>query len=118
MRKRVDVHYWENISGEIDKMFILVSVIIDVKVKVGFWLKFNADLCEFWLYFLSALKDISPEVIFFQLSSRESFHGVPLIDLHVVGVVRLHPPPQVARDAGVAVPGEGQDDGEVLSNLR
>ena len=94
-------------------MFILVSVIIDVKVKVGFWLKFNADLCEFWLYFLSALKDIFPEVVFFQLLSRESSHGVPLIDLHVVGVVRLDPPPEVARDAGVSVPG---DDREVLSN--
>ena len=88
-------------------MFILVSVIIDVKVKVGFWLKFNADLCEFWLDFLSALKDISPEEIFFQLAGRETVHAVPLIDLHVVGVVRLDSPPQLTSDAGVAVPGEG-----------
>ena len=83
------------------------------------WLrfKFNADFRQFGFYFLSALENISPEVIFLQLLSREGFHGVPLIDLHVVAVVRLHPPPQVARDAGVAVPGEGEDDGEVLERI-
>ena len=92
-------------------MFVLMCVTINVKVWLRF--KFNADFREFGFYFLSALKNIPPEVIFLQLLSRESLHGVPLIDLHVVAVVRLHPPPQVARDAGVAVPVEGEDDGEL-----
>ena len=92
-------------------MFVLMCVTINVKVWLRF--KFNADFREFGFYFLSALKNIPPEVIFLQLLSRESLHGVPLIDLHVVAVVRLHPPPQVARDAGVAVP--GKDEREALS---
>ena len=99
-------------------MFILLGVVVNVKVKVGFWLKFNANFRKFGFYLLPALKDVSPEVVFFQLASRETLHGVPLIDLHVVGVVRLDPPPKVARDAGVAVPGEGQDDREVLPDRR
>ena len=94
-------------------MFILLCVIVNVKVKVGFWFKFNANFRKFGFYLLPALKDVSPEVVFFQLASRETLHCVPLIDLHVVGVVRLDPPPEVARDAGVSVPG---DDREVLSN--
>ena len=90
---------------------------VTINVKVWLRFKFNADFREFGFYFLSALKNIPPEVIFLQLLSRESLHGVPLIDLHVVGVVRLHPPPKVARNAGVAVPGKGQDDGEVVRQL-
>ena len=87
-------------------MFVLLCVIVYVKVKVGFWFKFNANFRKFGFYFLPAIENISPEAIFFQFARRETLHGVPLIDLHVVGVVRLHPPPKVARNAGVAVPGK------------
>ena len=45
-------------------MFILVSVIIDVKVKVGFWFKFNAYFGNFWLQLFSAGEDVFPQVIF------------------------------------------------------
>ena len=90
-----------NLLCEVNKIFVFLSIALDVNGRFGFkfdlyWRSFRVELCPF-------LKYIFPHFKLSELVLIEYLHEVPLVDLHVAAGLAGHWDPPLASNTRVPV---------------
>ena len=68
--------------GKIDKILILVSIAVNVKIRL--WFQFNLNWCGSGLQIFPLIENILPKVNLLHLILIKCLHDVPLSNLHVL----------------------------------